>query len=360
MKIGILTYYNVHNHGALLQANALKLVLQQLGHEVVFLSFQRNYDNIPIDQAKKYKLGLSSIPFFIRYAHQKGISNILYNLAKRITLDKFRKDHIPLGGGYSDFDGDIVVIGSDEVFSQEVGVNPFLYGHELAVKKIISYAGSFGPTTIEDIEQLGTADLVRSGLCKMFSVGVRDENSRTIVDTLGIPNASIVIDPVLLYGYAAEIQKSIPKQRKYLLLYTYDRNTNLPCEVEEIRRFARNHGLKILSVGYHHRWCDKSINVSPEQLLAYVKNAEFVITDTFHGAVLSILCNTQFSAKVRNNSNKLQFLLQEYGLQGRLVQDFSMLESVANKPIDYCSVNQILVQRRAESRRFLIDSINKC
>ncbi|GIC73081.1 hypothetical protein LFLT20_00850 [Limosilactobacillus fermentum] len=43
MKIGILTYYGVHNHGAVLQANALKSVLQKIGHEVSFVSFERNY-----------------------------------------------------------------------------------------------------------------------------------------------------------------------------------------------------------------------------------------------------------------------------------------------------------------------------
>ena len=66
MKIGILTYYGVHNHGAVLQANALRTYLTNKGHEVVFLTFERNYDFIPKNNAKKYQGGLSSIPFYLK------------------------------------------------------------------------------------------------------------------------------------------------------------------------------------------------------------------------------------------------------------------------------------------------------
>ena len=67
MKIGILTYYGVHNHGAVLQANALRRYLKYLGHDVFFLSFERNYDYIPKKNANKYKGGLSIISFYFKY-----------------------------------------------------------------------------------------------------------------------------------------------------------------------------------------------------------------------------------------------------------------------------------------------------
>ena len=67
MKAGILTYYNVHNHGSSLQSKALKNVLSSLGFETYFLDFERNYDFIPLQQSKKYKIGLGSIPFYFKY-----------------------------------------------------------------------------------------------------------------------------------------------------------------------------------------------------------------------------------------------------------------------------------------------------
>ncbi len=90
MKIGILTYYGVHNHGAVLQANALKTVLERKGHECGFLEFERSYSNISQQQANKYKIGLGSIGFYAKYMMEKGIGNILYNVSKKRTLGKFR------------------------------------------------------------------------------------------------------------------------------------------------------------------------------------------------------------------------------------------------------------------------------
>lgn len=117
MKIGILTYDQVHNHGAVMQANALRTVLKGLGHEVGFLSFSRNYDYIPREQAKKYHISIHSIPFYIKYTLQKGLGNILYNIRKNRSLKQFRCQYLPQYGRYSDFTGDAVIIGSDEVFS---------------------------------------------------------------------------------------------------------------------------------------------------------------------------------------------------------------------------------------------------
>lgn len=95
MRIGILTYYGVHNHGAVLQANALKTVLNSMGHECGFLEFERNYANISQQQAKKYKLGLDSIPFYLQYLQEKGIGNIAYNIGKKRTLADFRAKNLP-------------------------------------------------------------------------------------------------------------------------------------------------------------------------------------------------------------------------------------------------------------------------
>ena len=79
MKIGILTYYGVHNHGALLQANALKKVLESKDHDCGFLEFKRDYSNITAEQSKKYEISLGSILFYAKYLFNKGICNIFFN-----------------------------------------------------------------------------------------------------------------------------------------------------------------------------------------------------------------------------------------------------------------------------------------
>ncbi len=88
MKIGILTYYDVHNHGAVLQVNALRRYLKHLGYDVTFLSFERNYDFIPQENSKKYQGGLASISFYFKYVFKKGVPNIVYNLNKKRLLNQ--------------------------------------------------------------------------------------------------------------------------------------------------------------------------------------------------------------------------------------------------------------------------------
>ena len=359
MKIGILTYYGVHNHGAVLQANALKTVLESKGHECGFLVFERSYSNISQKQANKYKLGLGSIGFYAKYLMEKGAGNILYNVSKKRTLAKFRATNIPMMGKYEDFSGDLAVIGSDEVFSLEIGVNPFLYGNGLKAKHIISYAGCFGPTTYEDVVKQGQQKMISDGLHHMDAVSVRDQNSlETVKKTAGI-DATLVCDPVILYGYEKEMQSFTPPMKDYILIYSYDKNLNDAAEYNHIKDYAEKHNLKIVSVGYYHCWC-RCIDASPFELLGWIKNAALVVTDTFHGSVMSIICNTPAVVKLRGNQNKLQFLLSEYGLLDRTISDFVEMESVADKSVDFDKVNAAIQERRAASMKFLDAALAGC
>ncbi|PWM20835.1 MAG: hypothetical protein DBX97_03085 [Collinsella tanakaei] len=359
MKTGILTYYGVHNHGAVLQANALKKVLEEMGCEVSFLSFSRNYDMIPQNEAKKYKIGLSSLPFYIKYAFKKGINNIFFNIRKNKLLKKYRGKNLPLGNRYSDFEGDLVVIGSDEVFSFDVGINPFFYGHAIKAKKIISYAGSFGATNLDFIKTNRLDSIVISGFSSLFCVGVRDANSKLIADELADCKSTIVCDPVILYGYEKEQELFVPKEKDFIVVYAYDKNMNSREEVDKIKAFAKGNHLKLYSVGYHHKWCHKNINATPEELLGYIKKAKLVITDTFHGSVMSLICNSNFIVKLRGNQNKLGFLLSEYGVEDRIINSFDEIGKVFENEINYNEINRTIERRREISKEFLLNAIRK-
>ena len=134
---------------------------------------------------------------------------------------------------------------------------------------------------------------------------------------------------------------------------------NDETEYNHIKKYAEKHNLKIVSVGYYHKWC-KSIDASPFELLGWIKNANLVVTDTFHGSVMSIICNTPAVVKLRGNQNKLRFLLSEYGLLDRTILDFSEMESVADKSVDFANVNAAIQERRAASMKFLDDALAGC
>lgn len=358
MDIGILTYYGVHNHGALLQANALKNVIAKQGHNCFFLKFERDYSNISSKQANKYKVGIGSISFYVKYLFEKGFGNIVYNIKKRNVLNKFRNENLPMGDNFDCFSGDLAIIGSDEVFSLEIGFNPFLYGYGLSAKNIISYAASFGPTVYEDIVKSNKYNIISDGLNKMSMISVRDKNSFDTVYKITEHEPYLVCDPVILYGYKKEMELYTPSEENYILIYSYDKNMNFFEEYDYIKKYAEKRNMKIFSVGYYHKWC-KNINVSPIELLGWIKKSKLVITDTFHGAVLSIICNTQFVVKLRENRNKLEFLMSEYNLSAHIIEEFSELEKIADKHIDYSDINGIIQQKRNISMKFIENALKE-
>ncbi len=358
-KTGIITHYDVHNHGAHLQLYALSKVLGTLGYEAKALRYNKNYDFMAENASKKYNISLASIPTYFKYLIQKGLGRTLYNIKKRKILKDFRTNQNLIGEFYSHAkDLELVVIGSDEIFSIESGLNPWFYGMGVSCDKVISYAASFGFTTKEFIDKTYSKEFVTAGLKHLSSCSVRDENSKKIVNSLLGETPSIVCDPVILYGYTEEIKRAKEKRRKrkekYILVYSYDNTMNEKENVQKIKAYAKAKGLKLYSVGFYHKWCDKNINIDPLDAFDWFVNAEEVITDTFHGAVLSIITNSTLFVKLKpTNTSKLLWLMKEYGLENRVLDDFSLLDKVSKENIDFDKVNTLVEEKRANSIEFL-------
>lgn len=355
MKVGIITHYDVHNHGAILQMYALQQVIRELDHNVEGLTFQKRYNFIDSELSKKYEISLKSIPYYTKYLFQNGINKTYFNYRKKQILDLFKKNKKMIGCSTKDSKNlDAIFIGADEVFSIEIGITPEFWGGDIECKDIFSYAGCFGPTTLQSIEDKNAKDFILKGIERLKKISVRDKNSKDIIEELSQKKALLVCDPVILYGYIEEIKKfEIPRKEKYILVYSYDNNMNKKEEIENIKRFAKKEKMKILSVGFYHEWCDESINVSPVDLIRYIKNAEYVFTDTFHGTVISLITNTQFITKVHTNANKLGFLLEEYNMDTRKTKDFSNIEEIVKSSINYNEVNRVIDERREVSLNYL-------
>lgn len=85
-----------------------------------------------------------------------------------------------------------------------------------------------------------------------------------------------------------------------------------------------------------------------------------VFTDTFHGSVISLTTQSQFISLIRNNQNKLAFLLQQYGVDNRVTSDFTDIEGIVDMPIDYNVVGKTILRIREKSKEALIEAIKKC
>ena len=359
-SIGILTHYQVHNHGAILQLYGLYYTLQKLGCSPCILTYQKNFDFLAPELKNKYTLSAKSIPFYLHYLCKQGFAKTWFNFTKNQTLKRFKKNHFvfsPLESTTLDY----AVVGSDEVFSLEAGINRMMYGYGVQSKQIFSYAASFGQTGLAEIERKNCRDILANGLARFNHICVRDQASAETVNALLGKTPAIHFDPVLLYGFEQEIRHTVfqtPKE-PYLLVYAYDNHLNTPEEIDSIKDYARKNGLKIVSPGFYHKWADINLNVNPLELLQVFKQAKCVVTDTFHGSVLSILTNRPFAAFVRDmNRNKMDFLLKSLHAEpARTNQEQSIAATLAHT-WDWVFINNTIQSMRKEAVSYLKEVLN--
>ena len=125
-------------------------------------------------------------------------------------------------------------------------------------------------------------------------------------------------------------------------------------ETEAIRAFARKHGKKLVSIGFYFPWCDETVIPDPFEVLGYIRQADYVVTDTFHGSVMSLKFNRPFAAIVRSsNRQKMTSLLSQFRLDNRIVGNMEKLEDKLLMSSDYDFVNMELQKERIRSLDYL-------
>lgn len=362
MKIGILTHYDVNNLGAQLQMYATYYKLRELGHESVVLTYPKNYD-FAYEQKLRTQISIRSIPYIIReFLVKKGVKQTWHNTVKYRKNKQFRKENFQFAH-YATTPLDAVIIGADEVFSLEVGINMMMYGHGMLTSNCIAYAPSFGETNIGVLEDHNAKALVSSGLARFIALSARDKHTFEMEKQLTGRVPELVCDPVMLFDFSAVSVPVKPITGRYVAIYSYDRNMVDESEIQAITEFARKRGLKTVSIGNYHKWCDVNITCNCLEWLEYMKQAELVITDTFHGAVVSMVLHKEMAIMQRGiNKNKLSALMRDTCSEGREVKTLTVeeLEKVFSNPTDYENICAAIQKMRNHSEEYLVESLKAC
>lgn len=370
MRIGILTIHRIFNHGSFLQAFAVKSTLQSLLHEaeIEFIDWplkdkelEPNYE-LPVAKLPK--------PSGLRFVYHKILGHKiycrdvelawLYNSLGRV----YRKQcadylGVKASPNYST-DYDLIVVGSDESFNCTQDDAPWdtTLCFNLIGKNVISYAASFGYSTLKRLDDYGLSDIVKSGLSSYKSISVRDGNSKDVVKALTGRGASVHLDPVLVFDYSRFIP-DIKIKSDFILVYNYLNRIKDPTFITRIKAFAKKNRLKIISIFEFCPWADKNLALSSFEVLAYFKKAKYVVTDTFHGAVMSIKFNKQFIAFVwDSNRNKLHYLIDYFGLTDRILTDINNFESIIQAPVDWIPVNDKIAHERNRALSYFSANLN--
>lgn len=334
MKIGILTHPLGANYGGILQAYALSVVLKDLGHSVTIL--RRDHD-MPI-----YKRFIKQLLIAIKHPR--------YNSHKYIELRQFVDKNInespimysskQLGRYLEKENFGAVVVGSDQVwradFALGFGYNYFLDFVPSHIKKF-SYAASFGLSSWN--YDLNQTQYIKSLIERFSKVSVREYCGQKLCKDHLDYNAQVVLDPTMLLESSRYSQIASPRKMEKNYVYVYW----LGNEQEKQQILNMYKGKNIIDISLRQNESLASI----EDWLSYIKYADRIITDSFHGCVFSVLFNRQFVMYV----NKL-------GGFGRIESLYKLLEieyklNDIYQDIDYKAVNEKIKVLRKESLKFL-------
>ena len=360
MRISILTWHKALNHGAVLQAYASQKTIQMMGKNVEVLDYKRIVkDKRTILQKTKTRFErILSRDYLLRNKY------LDFNTKKKEVFDQFISDNIKIGANIETGIFDCIMIGSDMVFNLLQGYSPYMFGVSVNTNYLFSYAACSGGSTIKTAQRIGCLEEINKGLSSFGGLSCRDETTvKFIYDVTNRNDIVENIDPVLLYGFEMEQKEwngGVWKNNApYILVYAYNSNMNLQTETRQIIKFARNKGLKLISVGYFHSWCDDNINASPSEFVEMVVNAQAVITDTFHGTVFSLICHKPFCSIIRENGFKLRYLLEQCDMTDRIADNSEMIIPVLEKEINYETFDSWIGIERKKGIEYLEQQIKK-
>jgi hypothetical protein len=370
VKIGIMTMQRIPNYGSFLQAYGLKKVIEELGHEVEFVDYIAGPAIVenkisPMIEKTIVERMIRKLGIIFCFTKEKRKIAHMY---KKISLffKTYSKTLLLLGvNSKKNYHAqvDVLVIGSDEVFNvlqgnDDVGYSLELFGKDNCGNKLISYAASFGNVTYEKLHKYQVDVDIAQLLLNFDSISVRDSNSKDIVQILTGKDALIHLDPVLISDFSNEMKYRV-KDKNYIIVYSYSNRINEE-EGKAIREFAKKKNKKLICIQGVQEFCDKFIYGNPFEILCYFKNADYIITDTFHGSIFSIINHKPFLSIVRNsingkygNEEKLLFLLTKLGLEDRILNDLGKIEELMEIPINYCKTDHIRCIERNRSIAYL-------
>ncbi len=372
-KVGILTMHRIHNHGSFLQAFGLKSMIESIlqdGAKCEFLDWPNQeylISNIkdPGIAPIGWKYALHCILGHKRYCLdvQIGYYSKKFILLYQNQIKKYLGvSNVP----NTSTDYDVIIVGSDEVFNctqpDAKWDGTYCFNSKLLNTNVCSYAGSMGYTDIDRLDSFGYKQIVKSALKQYKRISVRDKKSLEIIKALtNRDDISVNLDPVLMYPFEKEIvvSKDLLAQPDYILIYNYLNRINNPDFIIRLKYFAKKNKLKIISIFEFCPWADEQLVISSFEVLAYFDRAKYVVTDTYHGCVMSVKYNKKFVAFVREqNRNKLTDLLAGFNLTGQIIDDNGSFEGTFENMIDWNFVNKRISDERQRTMQYLSEILS--
>lgn len=347
MKIGILTHPQCANYGGILQCYALSEFLKKIGNDSIVINREPNRPHL-LKRCILILLRTLRIPRYYKSRTVDRTLNMRPFVEKHLNRTRPVFSNTQIHNLCNEYGLKAIIVGSDQVwrrdFALKYGYNYFLDFVPPHVIKA-SYAASFG-LDIWNYTNEETQELKR--LIRDFSfISVREDVAVSLCkENLNI-DAKLMIDPTLLL--TIDDYNKITSQRliesKYIFVYWLGDKTIIQRDIEKYQ----TNGYIVKSINLK----DECIQESVEDWLSYIKYADFVITDSFHGVVFSILFRKVFYI-YKNDSggnSRLHSLMRQLCISQELLQ--------SNQQLDYYSIETRIDYLREKAKCFLLNINDK-
>lgn len=349
MKIATLTYQRHDNYGAMLQCYALQKKLGDIGAEAEVID---------------YVCEVSEKPFSIAALRAKGVKRYITGAIGALTrlprakkFREFRRNHLNLTQTVTEknisrlgaiYDG--YIVGSDNVWNADItGLDERYFLSFVADKrKRTSYAASFGNAKIKSGQMQQYKELIED----IAVLNLREKTGAELAQKLTGRQANVVCDPTLLLSRDEwETMAENPNEKgKYLLAYQMVPSKRF---VDFVKAVAKQKGLRVVYVPFPYGVlkCRTKMRIGPCEWLGLFRDAEYILTDSFHGCVFSVIFQKQFSVCISQLGERIENLLSVLDIKQRRVdgaEDVGKLDD-----INYKIVNERLENFRKSSEREL-------
>lgn len=386
-KVGIVSCYFQKNYGSMLQAYATQKFLDINGIENETICYDGIDKEIKIRKYNFYlkqlfdlnvvfgKIGYINIklrkknPFSRLGKSLKIRDNAFGRFKKRFNIseryDTFSELTEACRIKYSS-----ILLGSDQLWlPSNIDADYYTLTWVPSEVKKISYATSFGLSELPAKYMKVASEYLR----RIDWISTREKTGQDIIYNAIGKKAKVVCDPTMLFTGEQWLEVQ-PRERlckeKYIFCYFLGDN---PEQREFVKQIKDKTGYKIVSILYLNVFakCDKNFadfapfDVDPGDFLNYIRNAEYVCTDSFHASVFSILYHKKFftfrrfkeSYHLATNS-RLDTLLESLELSNRILTAYEDVNECLSSEIDYGKVDNLIEKMRSEGSEYLLEALN--
>lgn len=374
MKIGILTLPLWNNYGGIIQAYALQKVISNLGHETYLINYHypvpstlKIFKNKIVRWIKTYIAFKKNLVIYPDYYQNLAIS--------KLTLDFIDKEINPKTQKLYSFNEleqlnselDVFIVGSDQVWRPiyTPNVNHYFFDFLHNTKTRIAYAASFGTDNWEYSAQKQSE--CKKLIKKFKAVSVRENSAIDMCrERFGI-EAIQTLDPTMLLNKNEYLQLcnkyQADKINANLFSYILDETKENNEVIETVSDKLGLVSFRVMAKSFDKNFNIQNVDYVFPSVIKWIKafdDAHFVITDSFHGCVFSIIFNKPFIVIGNKQRGLARFysLLNQFELTDRLILSIAELnDEVVDRKIDWDKVNAILNKNKNVSLQFLTENL---